>query len=511
MKYHGTRLTLYLPPGSVPQIRNIARPLSLAESAYKALSLAAQGVPAIGFQGCYGWSRDGEMNPLWNRIPLAGREVWIFADSNVVTKPYVFQAYSQLTVGLLKLGARVTVIPTPEGFNGPDDWLGTGKTIRDLLALPVLDFKHPHPASPEYQAVLGRERLTFSAREQIRTEHAAVNFRAPDWHVSLREEPPVEDIDEAWTVPNLHQEGTNTLIPAMPGAGKTTLMLNYARSWARGNPFVGLGLAKLPPGRRVALINWEMTGKMLRRWLARMGIKDNPRISVMDLRDLHFPITSPEARTELVRWLREVRAHDLVIDTLRRLMADCGMSIKDNDDAGLVTALLDEIKGEAGVVNLFLTAHTPRPLTYVDGERVLERALGAQTWDSWPDNIWFYSNQDGARFLVPTKVRDGELPDKWSWGVSFDPETKLLAPTGINRAEEAERLKLSKAARAAQIAARNPGIVTRAIYAEIGGKIGDAQAAVDKAKQLGWIIPKPGPKNAVLHHSAKADEWMDAL
>jgi AAA domain/Domain of unknown function (DUF3854) len=87
-------------------------------------------------QGVWCWQRDGVPLQDWEDVRLWGRSVCVIFDSDVTTNPKVQTALETLVGFLRGRGARVGVAYLPDapdgGKQGVDDFLASGKEVRDL-------------------------------------------------------------------------------------------------------------------------------------------------------------------------------------------------------------------------------------------------------------------------------------------------------------------------------------------------------------------------------------------
>jgi len=143
---YGNRKHLYFPPDCAALLSDVTIALIIAEAEKSVLSITCAAerlgrpVLAVGTGGCWGWrgrkgktedangARVDEVGPLPDLDDIAwkGRTVVIAFDANVATNLMVKYARRDLAKKLTARGAVVHVInlPTEEGINGPDDFIG---------------------------------------------------------------------------------------------------------------------------------------------------------------------------------------------------------------------------------------------------------------------------------------------------------------------------------------------------------------------------------------------------
>jgi len=130
----GTRLALDVPPVVRPLLGDPSRPLLVTEGARKADSAVSRGLCCVALLGVDSWRL-----PCWKSVEVAGRDVYIAFDSDVMVKANVQKALRGLSKFLRGRGAKVCVVHLPENGNGSkvglDDYFASGKTAEDLFAL----------------------------------------------------------------------------------------------------------------------------------------------------------------------------------------------------------------------------------------------------------------------------------------------------------------------------------------------------------------------------------------
>jgi putative DNA primase/helicase len=142
----GSSICLDIPPRCQPLLKNPKIPILFVEGVKKADALASQGACVVGLNGVWGFKGK---NPLggttiladFDYIALKERESYIVYDSDYSTNPQVHQAQDRLAEHLKRKGAKVKVVYLPPkkdgGKQGADDFLVTGHTLADILALAV--------------------------------------------------------------------------------------------------------------------------------------------------------------------------------------------------------------------------------------------------------------------------------------------------------------------------------------------------------------------------------------
>lgn len=153
----GESLCLDVPPTVRQHIGDPKIPLYITEGVKKGDALASAGACVVALLGVTCWKGTNEQGgktvlPDWHEVALAGREIRIVFDSDIMRKLPVYQALKSLREWLRSKGATVYQIYLPEETTGVkvgvDDFLATGKTLDDLQRLTTADLLPP-PSSPE--------------------------------------------------------------------------------------------------------------------------------------------------------------------------------------------------------------------------------------------------------------------------------------------------------------------------------------------------------------------------
>ncbi|MCC7173443.1 MAG: DUF3854 domain-containing protein, partial [Planctomycetes bacterium] len=152
-----SHIVIDVPPRARPWIRDPGRPLFITEGVRKADAGVSIDACTIALLGVWNWRGSNEFGgkttlPEWDQIALKDRLVCIVFDSDLLTKSAVQQAMWRLRSFLDSKGAKVRVVRLPNGDGGAkvgmDDYIATGKTIDDLLALASDAIPEPEDKSP---------------------------------------------------------------------------------------------------------------------------------------------------------------------------------------------------------------------------------------------------------------------------------------------------------------------------------------------------------------------------
>jgi hypothetical protein len=196
----GDRKRLYFPP--TPELfANATVPIVLVEAEKSSLALTAwaartgRKILPIAMGGCYGWcGKTGiKETPTGERVPETGairdlnicregRYTYVLLDANCSTNFKVQMARRDLVKQLRKQGANVRILdlPTGEGINGPDDYIGAmsddaltrlfegagredadDKPIRQFDQIPDLMTMEIPPVDPLVNGMIARKTITL--------------------------------------------------------------------------------------------------------------------------------------------------------------------------------------------------------------------------------------------------------------------------------------------------------------------------------------------------------------
>lgn len=248
----------------------------------------------------------------------------------------------------------------------------------------------------------------------------------------------------------------STLIVAARKTGKTTTMLNYARCLITGEDFLDeFPVIPIEQHQRVAILNYEVSAKMLARWAADIGI-DSDRLYLVNLRGRRNPLGRDDDRAELAAHLRAINVAVVMVDPFGR--AFTGDSQNDNAEVQRFLIDLDTFaRNDVGAKDLVLAAHAGW-----DGER----SRGASALEDWPDTIINLSGEgegEDRRRFMRAMGRDVEVDED---ELVMDPLTRVLSRAG-NGGRKNKGPSLAKVARLTdaivQVVSEQPGCGKNAI------------------------------------------------
>jgi hypothetical protein len=221
----GDRRHLYFPPGCREQLEDPTIPIVLVEAEKSSLALTAfaqragRKYLAIAMGGCWGWrGRIGKAeNPRGERVdelgPLPdlacasnGRKVIILLDANASSNPKVLQARRALRAQVLKQGAEVSIadLPSTDGVNGPDDFIGVAG---DIAMSAVLDTAQTKAYGE------GRDGEVIMAKRQAQALLLEAGKDIEFFHTADRDAFASVPVDEHWEIlPIAGREFAHTLL-----------------------------------------------------------------------------------------------------------------------------------------------------------------------------------------------------------------------------------------------------------------------------------------------------------
>jgi len=339
-------------------------------------------------------------------------------------------------------------------------------------------------------AELHKLRVRKAAQEALRAESEPP---APPFDAGTLGEILARPADPPMRVDGLIPWESSALLVAQRKTGKTTMLLNLARSLLTGEDLLGK-FAVRPIDGIAAILNLEVSAAMLGRWAEDHGI-DRDRLYLVNLRGRRNPFTHPQDRAILAADLRARGVESLIVDPFGR--AYPGKSQNDSGEVGAWLVDLDLFaRCEVGAKDLVLTAHAGW-----NGERT----RGSSALEDWADVIITMTrdaDDDSLRFLR-AEGRDVELAED---RLDFDPTTRTLslAGTGSRKmSHDAKRLDELVLAVVEQVTV-TPGINGSELgealkSAGVSFQKGDERKAARAAVDAGRLRIELGARNAKLY------------
>lgn len=291
----------------------------------------------------------------------------------------------------------------------------------------------------------------------------------------------------------------STAIIAQRKTGKTTLVLNLARSLLTGEPFLGMDVREVEG--RVAFLNFEVSGHQLARWASEVGVPAD-RLVVVNLRGASNPFNDPARLAELADQLRDLDVETLIVDPFGR-----AFSGDNQNDSGQVQSWLvrlDEFaRSDVGAKDLILTVHAGWEGTHARGSSALE---------DWPDSLVYLTRPKGSddRYISATG-RDVDLPEDL---LAYDADKRQLSLTGAGSKHGASLRGLAEQAIA--VVTDQPGLNTTAIATELKARgasfqKGDPSKALAQAVSRGLLRCESGARGAKNYFLEREDFDDDVI
>lgn len=349
------------------------------------------------------------------------------------------------------------------------------------------------PMSPDeqYEGLVQRHLDNLRAGKEARRRFHTEAFVPFTFHDDLEEELQTPDPDVQWTIEGLHTVGGNTTITAGFKVGKSTLMVNLIRSLVDGEPFLGThGVRKLDG--RVLYLNYEVVETQMRQAFREVALLNPKRLTHWPLRGRRLDFNDEAAREWFVSELKRLEIEVLILDPFSGAYHGEENS---NSEVGGFTKLLDQIKELAGVLDLFMPAHTGR-------DQEAERARGATKLDDWADSRWVLTrtkeDPTGSRFMWA----EGRRVDYGSEReLQYDRPTQRLsysAFAGTRRTKTMQPVRLA----ILNYVAAHPGCTSRNIRENVTGNTKAIENVLKELISEGKLETVDGPKRAIQHYLA---------
>jgi hypothetical protein len=369
------------------------------------------------------------------------------------------------------------------------------------------------PADP-LEDGLERERLRRLVRRMVDAEERPPQPPPSSTGLAaLLAEPPGA---AKYRIAGLWPLGGKVLMSAGRKAGKTTMVGNLVRSLADGAPFLAqpgpvapgswvvaaAGHAVEPlNGRRIMLMDFEMTRDMLREWLRDQRISTMDAVRVELMRGRSWDPRDERQRSSWATYLAGQEIGVLIVDPIGPILSALGVDESSSTEVGAVLWALDALCLEAGIGELFVTHHAGH-----DGER----ARGTSGFGAWPDALWELvrdkSLEGGGKRALRAEGRDVYLAETV---LEFDRAARRLhlgqgSRAAARNVDHAEVIAAMVREECADRGAGSPGPTVRDLKrdaVDAGITRGpDAQDAVTQAVRLGLVHVHIGARNAHHHH-----------
>ncbi len=317
--------------------------LWITEGARKADSGISLGLCVIALLGVWNWRGKNEKGGLttladWEAIALNDRDVFVVFDSDVMTKPPVFEALKRLRSFLESRGAHIKVVYLPDGPDGAkvglDDFIASGRDVSDLRRLASTELrepagKRPGPAQPS--------RLILTPMSNV-------------------EPRPVE-----WLWPGMIPLGKLTILGGNGGVGKSTLALDIAARVTRGAELPDGG-SKAPRGTVFVIAAEDDAADTVRPRLDAAGA-DVAKVQLIESvnqgseqRAFRLPDDAPLLRDALAE---HPDARLLIIDTVTDVLP--GVDEHSNSEVRTALRPLAKLAADSGIAVLLIMHNRKAP------------------------------------------------------------------------------------------------------------------------------------------------------
>lgn len=312
-------------------------------------------------------------------------------------------------------------------------------------------------------------------------------------------------------------------VNAQKKSGKTTLMINSARSLVTGEPFLGRFVVNVEPDCRVAYLNMELPRAQFNNWMADMGVPDDAQKRIVPYHGREsgrLDFGNDQAVEWLIGWLRNEGVSIALLDPLG--------SFYDQPSGGDPNAaylrwwaVLEDVILRAQLRGVWIGHHSGF------SEDAANRARGASAMMDKPDVNMTYRYQMGEGSYTDAPVDDrrylsafGRDVDVKEFELTYHAPTRMLHASGRGTRGDAETERQAERIRAAVVRAAAVGEKPNksALYALLGWETGGRAAAkFDRfykhaIHEKRYVKTEPGVGREVLHVPGDEDtEWRVRL
>lgn len=282
---------------------------------------------------------------------------------------------------------------------------------------------------------VGREVQKQRAREAARQIIAAERERIddlPDPSRSIREDLLIPIENPVYAIERMAPYGANILLAALRKTGKTVLMLNLAKALVDDEPFLGYPLR--PVEGNVVYFNYELTEQMFNRWVKDIGLKNTQKLKVIHRRGKGLPFWLPQVKQKVVSWINRAGGEVALIDPAAKAARGLVRDLNARPQVDEFTFVLDEIKEQTDLVELYMSIH----MGWDSGPEDDERSLGSEAWEAWPDAVWYYTRGKGADKGTRFLRAEGRDVDEPTVKLEWDPETRVVRNSQQSRYDHKE-------------------------------------------------------------------------
>jgi hypothetical protein len=499
----GVEPTIYRQP-RVDNALKAGEPIYIVEGERDVQTLEGMGLVATCNPG-----GAGKWKPEFSTLFRGTRShIFIIPDMDGPAKKYRGERHALAVADSLQAaGVEAKFLRAAQGKDATDH-AAAGLGVPDLVALDRLALAQMAEVGDtadnddEHLTLVHHYKATERARTQARAELAAEGWEPPPDRGSLKEALTNGVPDVEFTIDEIVPRGANILLNAQWKKGKTTAVLNVARSLTDGAPVFGSYPVHLPTGG-VTWWNAEMDDRTALRWLNDMNFARADRMFPLGLRGYRFPLGSAGVRDWAVNWLQ---SRDIKVWALDPFGTLYDGEENSNSEVREWLKAVDEIKRRASVEHILMVAHTG----HMNGEDAEVRARGAARLMDWADVILTYragSEIFPDRRYLSGQGRDVDLSEI---ALDFDAGTRLLtlAPEARSRAADQHTALTIKAADIViSHFAQTSEPINKSDLEDALGKGGTPakRNAIREAVANRWVRIEKGPNRSQLHYPGDVD------
>jgi hypothetical protein len=289
-------------------------------------------------------------------------------------------------------------------------------------------------ADDRYIPFLQGELLSQAAREDAKNIEAQRLWLPPAFPDTLYNQLAADVPEVDWVIEGLAPAGI-VQVNAQAKGGKTTLLLNCAKSLATKEPFLGRFEVFVGVDERIGYLNMELPKRQILQWLSGMGISDEAakRLELYHAIDDGFGVLdfrNDKAVKWIVDWLTSSGITVLFADPLAKLYnpVSWGGGVDPNAAYTQWFKALETVVREAELRLVFLAHHTGF------SEDAADRSRGASAMMDNPTvNMAYRHNGDHAAKPLDNKrylKAFGRDVDVDEFEIDYDGSTRRLYATG---------------------------------------------------------------------------------
>lgn len=308
-----------------------------------------------------------------------------------------------------------------------------------ILGQPRRNKRKPITEAEKRERQIADQVRWYEVRDEAKRRYAAQSWLPPPYPKSLYDQlaegAPEVDYIMAGLWSGVLQ------VNAQKKSGKTTLMINAARSLVTGEPFLGRFAVNVERDCRVAYLNMELPPGQFNNWLLEMGLPDDAQKRIIPYHGREsgrLDFGNDQVVEWLVRWLRDEGVSIALLDPLGSFYDQPNGS--DPNAAYLRWwAVLEGIILQANLRGVWIGHHSGF------SEDAANRARGASAMMDKPDVNMTYRYQvgEGAYSDAPVDNRRylsafGRDVDVKEFELSYHEPTRILCATGRGTRFDAE-------------------------------------------------------------------------